>query len=346
MIQPSEDTHTYSVVVPVFDSEGTLEELYQRLTNVMAELLGADGRYELVFVDDASPGRTWLILQELVSRDSRVRAIQLMKNSGQGLATICGLQAAVGARIITLDDDLQHPPEEIPVLVRYLDEHPECDVVMGVPREGQYSWWRRLGSRARNRMTTVILNKPSDLKFSGFRLMTSAVTSSFGGVRLPYPAVGPLLLRVTDRVVSLETEHHPRKVGKSGYSIRKLLRQMMGNIIGFSVLPLQFLATIGLLGLISSLGYVIYLLVRHMAGGSNLPGFTTQALLMTSMFGLSFFAFGVIGEYLVRILNSTATTPPFVVRSDIRSTSLLSHEDGSGTLETPSRKIINGPDSN
>ena len=114
----AKDRQTYSVVVPVFNSEVTLEELYQRLTNVLTELLGVEDRYELVFVDDASTGNTWPILQKLVDQDSRVRAIQLMKNSGQGLATICGLQAAVGTRVITLDDDLQHPPEEIPVLVR------------------------------------------------------------------------------------------------------------------------------------------------------------------------------------------------------------------------------------
>lgn len=326
----AKDRQTYSVVVPVFNSEVTLEELYQRLTNVLTELLGAEDRYELVFVDDGSTGNTWPILQKLVDQDSRVRAIQLMKNSGQGLATICGLQAAVGTRVITLDDDLQHPPEEIPVLVRYLDEHPECEVVMGVPGEKQHPLWRKLGSRVRNRMTTVILNKPNELSFSGFRLMTSAVANALGGVRLPYPAVGPLLLRVTDRVASVETEHHPRKEGKSGYSIRKLLRQMMGNLVAFSVLPLQFLAGIGILGFVASLGYVIYLLVRYMTGGSDVAGFTTQALLLTSMFGLSFLAFGFIGEYLVRILNSTATTPPFVVRSDIQSISLSSPEDGLG----------------
>lgn len=342
-MQSSEDPHTYSVVVPVHGSEGMLTELYERLTSVMSALVGNEGFYELIFVDDVGPGRTWSILKDLAAGDSHVRAIQLMKNSGQALATICGLQMVSGSRVITLDDDLQHPPEEIPILVDFLDEHPECDVVMGISLTRQHSPLRRLGSRMVNRMNTVFLDKPADLSFSSFRVMSGLVARSFSSVQLPYPAIGPLLLRVTSRIQNVVVEHHPRRVGRSGYGPRKLFRQTVGNLVAFSMLPLQALAAIGILGIFLTVGYATYLLVRYVVNGAGVPGFTTQALLLTSMFGVSFFAFGVIGEYLIRILNSTATTPPYVVRADVRLVTPSSdswQSEETGVLTDSSREGI------
>lgn len=302
-----------SVVIPVYNSQTTMSELYSRLTAVMTGLCGTEG-YELVFVDDASSHDCWSLLDDLTKADRRVNALQLMKNSGQGVATIAGLDLAKGTLIVTIDDDLQHPPEAIPLLVSELVKHPELDVVIGVPRAYRQVLFRRAGSWLVNLINSVLLRKPLDLRFSAFRAMRSEVAKALTPVRLPAPALGPLIFQVTSRIRNIEFEHDRRPNSASRYSFAALLRQTMGNLISFSMLPLQFLSVVGVLGIFTSASYFLFLFTQYLRPGTTVPGFTTLALLLIGVAGLCFFAFGLIGEYLIRILKSTASTPSFVVR--------------------------------
>lgn len=306
---------TFSVVVPVFNSAAIVSSLHGRLVAVFEEL---GEPFELIFVEDAGTDGSWAELASLAERDRRTTAIQLMKNSGQGSATVCGLSRAHGAFIITIDDDLQHPPEEIPRLVDRLTSDPELDVVLGVPREKQHAPGRRVGSWIVDRMNTLMLGKPAGLRYSGFRVMRAGVAAEVSSQRVHQPALGPVLTSITGRIANVEVEHHRRAQGHSGYTPVRLLRQTMSNAIGYSMLPLRLLAGVGMIGIVGSLALAAVFLIRFLTGGTAVPGFTTQALLITALFGFNFFAFGVLGEYVLRILQLSSARPTFTVRHEVR----------------------------
>ncbi|WPL17714.1 Undecaprenyl-phosphate 4-deoxy-4-formamido-L-arabinose transferase [Thiorhodovibrio winogradskyi] len=302
----------YSVVVPVYRSEKILPELHRRLTEVMRQL---DSTYEIIFVDDCGPDRAWSVLEQLARDDVRVVAIQLMRNSGQSNATLCGLAHTRGERVLTLDDDLQHPPEEIPRLIEAL--LPNVDVVMGVPKEKRHHWFRRLGSSLMHEVNCYLLGKDPHLRFTSLRLMRRAVVDGLLKLRTLSPALGPMINSVTHRIVNTTVEHASRLEGRSGYTFRRLLSQTMSNLIGYSMLPLRLLALMGALGIVLSAIFAAILIVRYLTGGINVPGWTTIALLLVLISGFNFFAFAIIGEYVLRILQRVNATPQYFVRSRI-----------------------------
>jgi dolichol-phosphate mannosyltransferase/undecaprenyl-phosphate 4-deoxy-4-formamido-L-arabinose transferase len=273
--------------------------------------------YEIIFVDDCGPDHSWSVLQGLVARDGAVTAIQLMHNSGQSNATLCGISHAAGAIVITMDDDLQHPPEEIPKLIDALRE--DVDVVMGVPREKKHHWFRRLGSDTMHRMVCQLLGKDHELRFSSFRLMRRPVVDGLLTLRTLSPALGPMIYSVTARIVNTTVQHAPRTEGQSGYTLSRLLSQSMNNLIGYSMLPLRLLAVVGCIGIFVSIVFATVLLVRYLMGGITVPGWTTLALLLVLLSGFNFFSFAILGEYVLRILQRVNATPQYLVRSRLTS---------------------------
>ncbi len=309
-----EDKPTYSVVIPVYSSERILPELHRRLTAVMQDL----GKpYEIIFVDDCGRDNSWHVLQKLAAGDHAITAIQLMRNSGQSNATLCGLAHARGGAIITMDDDLQHPPEEIPALIEALGT--DVDVVMGVPKEKKHNWFRRLGSSVMHDINCYLLGKDRNLRFTSFRLMRRAVVDGLLTLRTLSPALGPMINSVTHRIVNATVKHAPRKEGRSGYTVRRLFSQTMSNLIGYSMLPLRLLAVMGGVGIILSAVFAIVLVIHYLQGGV-VPGWTSIALLLVMLSGFNFFAFAILGEYVLRILQRVNATPQYFVRSRITST--------------------------
>ncbi|MBL0011952.1 MAG: glycosyltransferase family 2 protein [Nitrosomonas sp.] len=193
----------------------------------------------VVYVDDCGPGNTWNVLQNLARQDTRVTAIQLMRNSGQSSATLCGMAHAQGEIVITIDDDLQNPPEEIPKLLDALA--PEIDLVMGVPLMKQHNWFRRLGSQAIHTVNAYMLNRDKDLRFTSFRAIRRPVVNAVLNMRTLNPALGMLFSSVTSRIVNTTVLHSPRHGGRSGYTLTKLLSMTMSNLLGYSMLPLRIL---------------------------------------------------------------------------------------------------------
>lgn len=303
----------YSIVIPVYQSARMLPELHQRLTAVMQ---GLGKPYEIIFVEDCGRDNAWQLLQELAKKDDRVSAIQLMHNSGQSNATLCGLAHARGGAIITMDDDLQHPPEEIPALIRALG--PDVDVVMGTPKEKMHHWFRRLGSGIMHDINCYLLGKDRSLRFTSFRLMRRGVVDGLLILRTLSPALGPMINTVTHRIINTTVEHAPRKEGRSGYTFRRLFAQTMSNLIGYSMLPLRLLAVIGGVGIVLSIAFAIGLVLHYLQGGV-VPGWTSIALLLVMLSGFNFFAFAIIGEYVLRILQRVNATPQYFVRMRIPS---------------------------
>ena len=305
----------YSVVIPVYNSAAMLSELHERLTSVMQ---GLDAPYEIIFVEDCGPDDAWGELERLSAFDERVVAVQLMKNSGQSNATLCGLSQAKGNVVFTMDDDLQHPPEELPVLLDALG--PRDDVVMGVPREKKHNIVLRLGSDSIHLVNSYLLGKDRKLRFTSFRALRRPVVDGILQLQTLSPALGPMINSVTKHIANVVVSHSSRKKGRSGYTPSRIFLQTMNNFIGYSVLPLRLLAIMGALGIVVSIVLAITYFSRYIMGGINVPGWTTIALLLVLISGFNFFAFSLLGEYVLRILQRANATPQYIIRQTFRST--------------------------
>ena len=302
----------YSVVIPVYGSACILPELHNRLTVAMH---GLGKTYEIIFVDDCGLDDSWLVLQDLAKKDTTMIAIQLMRNSGQGNATLCGLAHASGELIFTMDDDLQHPPEEISRLLEAMNE--DVDVVMGVPIEKKHHWFRRLGSRLVHNLNCYLLGKDRHLRFSSFRLMRRQVVYALLELRTLSPALGPLINSVTHRIINTEVLHAPREKGRSNYTLGRLLSVLTSNLIGFSMLPLRLLAVLGLIGVVLSLIISLVLIFNYLIRDKSVPGWTSLALSFSIISGFNFLAFSILGEYVLQILKRVNRVPRFNVRAHI-----------------------------
>jgi dolichol-phosphate mannosyltransferase/undecaprenyl-phosphate 4-deoxy-4-formamido-L-arabinose transferase len=302
----------YSIVIPVFNAQNTLPQLYDELIVNMEQL---DAAFEILFVDDCSRDTSWDTITELAASDPRVCGLLLMRNSGQGAATMAGFAHARGGIVVTLDDDLQNPPYEIPRLLKFMQEHPGIDVVFGRPHQKQHNVWRRIGSTLVNYISNLMFEQPSGFKLTSFRVMRREVVEPLLRLNVIEPAIGALLTTLTKRLANVDVDHRPRVEGRSGYSVSKLLRATITKFLGFSTFPLRFIATIGMLGIAFSIVLGVIVFFRYILGNITVPGWTTLSLLLVGLSGFTFLAFGIIGEYVQQILISVRRTPTFVVRS-------------------------------
>lgn len=307
---------TYSVVVPVYNSAPTLDELHSRLVKVM-ESLGEP--FEMILVEDGGRDNGWEILKRLAEQDARVVAVRMMRNFNQSNAVMCGLIQSRGKYIVTIDDDLQNPPEEILVLVKALRENPDAEVVMGIPVEKQHSFIRRLGSDLVGWANSLVFERSPELKLSSFRLMRRSLVDSLESFHLLNASIDAIICSVTRYIINVRVDHHPRKAGESGYGFRRLLAQTINNFIGFSVFPLRMLAGLGLAGVFLNMLYASYILLRNFIWGDiDVPGWMSTIIMLNILSGFTFFAFGMVGEYLLRILHCTSRGASFFIKEIVR----------------------------
>lgn len=305
----------YSVVIPVYNSERSLRELYERIHHTFMDVLRME--YEIIFVDDSSRDNSFVVLEELRRQDSEhVRIIQLAKNYGQHSALLCGFHYVQGEYIVTLDDDLQHPPEEIPKLIEKMDENEEnIDVVIGCYREKKHSFVRNLGSVAIIKLSDYIFKQPKNLKLTSFRLMKRYVVDAMvEDFAVRYPRIGYLLLDITNKIVNTTVEHSRRKYGTSGYSFFMLIRDFCKNVTNNSMIPLSIVRMIGGVSTLLSVLLGIYYLCRYFLVGVSIEGWTTLVLLMLLFSGMILFSNGIIGSYLIQILDEAKRKPNYVIR--------------------------------
>lgn len=220
-----------SVVIPVYNSGQTLIELYQRLTSVLTK---ETKDFELIFVDDLSRDDSFAKLRELHKLDGRVKVIRLAKNYGQQQALFCGFQYVTGELIITIDDDLQHPPEEIPLLLRRIEEG--FDVVFGIPIIKKHSLYRNFGSAVIDFTLGLICRKPRGIKVSSFRVLRGSVVREICKTEKAFIYLAPLIFLATTKVANVAVRHEPRKFGRSGYNSVKLVKLSVKLILYYSFL--------------------------------------------------------------------------------------------------------------
>jgi glycosyltransferase involved in cell wall biosynthesis len=274
--------------------------------------------YEILFVNDASPDGSLAVLQRIQRRDDSVVIVDLMRNFGQHNAVVCGLSQSAGDYVVTMDDDLQHPPEEIPKLIARMEKG-DIDVVIGRYATKRHSRFRNAASWVMKRLSSYALGVPKDLKLNSFRLMKRRVADAVVEISGPQPRVGLIIFQVTRRIVNVDVEHHARHGAPSSYRPRRLISSAIDNIVTYSALPLRLLAYGGFLTAAMAAVLTVVYLVRYEAGDIRVMGFTTIVILLLFFMGLTMCAFGIIGEYLVRIVWAAERRPPFVVRQTFRA---------------------------
>jgi glycosyltransferase involved in cell wall biosynthesis len=258
------------------------------------------------------------VLRELQESDNKVVVVDLMRNFGQHNAVVCGFESSAGEFVITMDDDLQHPPEEIPKLIAAM-QGGEVDVVIGKYIEKRHSPARNAASWLMKRLSWHTVGVPQDLKLNSFRLMKRRVADAVVELAGAKPRVGLMIFQITRRIANVDVEHHARRGERTSYRPHKLISAAIDNVVNYSSLPLRLLAYGGFVTSLTAIILAVFYLVKYLVGDIRVAGFTTLVILLLFFMGLTMCAFGIVGEYLVRIVWAAERRPPFVVRETFRS---------------------------
>ena len=313
-----------SVVIPVYRSAGSLVSLTQRLVRVLDD---TGRKYEIIFVEDGGPDDSWHVLCDLHAKyqDSLV-TIQLMRNFGQHNALMCGFRHARGRYIVTMDDDLQNPPEEIPKLIQGIEEG-GFDLVYGTYETKRHSLWRNAGSCFIRWLYRFAFKSAVDI--TSFRIMRRELVGAILQYDLNYSVVDGLLAWNTQRVGAVTVDHDPRQHGRSGYSMRKLLVHAISVVTNFSLLPLQIASVIGFVAAIAGFTIGAYYVVQHFLSNITVPGYASTITAILVLGGLQLLSIGVIGEYLGRLHLNVNRKPQYTVRSVARTEEVPGETTGS-----------------
>jgi undecaprenyl-phosphate 4-deoxy-4-formamido-L-arabinose transferase len=304
-----------SVVVPVFNGAETVAEVVRRSREALVECAGG---HELILVNDGSSDSSWERIVELAASAGDVRGIDLSRNCGQHNALLAGIRAARCDLVVTIDDDLQNPPEEIPKLLRALG--PGCDVVYGEPIAKQQGFGRRIATRIVVRALRVLGGETAPM-VSSFRAFRTSLRDGFASYSGPDVSIDGLLTWQTERFRSVPVRHDPRQHGESNYSLVKLVRHALTMITAFSTRPLRIATTLGFLVILFGIAVLAYVLVRFFTEGNGVPGFPFLASIISIFSGAQLFAIGVIGEYLARMHVRVMSRPSYLIRAEVGGSS-------------------------
>jgi glycosyltransferase involved in cell wall biosynthesis len=302
-----------SIVVPVYNGAKTIVPLVEAVS-----ALDVDGGLEIVLVNDGSDDDSARVCEGLVASSSiPMIFVDLARNFGEHNAVLTGLRHASGAYVVTMDDDLQQPAEEVVRLYRHTKES-GLDAVFGNFETRQYAAWRNWGSLVADRTATVFLGKPPDLIISSFRCLGRRLVDELVAYRGPYPYLDGMILKLTRRVENLTVEHRARESGKSNYTLRRLVRLWSHVLFNFSVKPLRISLNIGVGFFGLALLGVLYVLIDFLAGTYYAPGWASLMIFVLVFSALQFIFLGLIGEYVGRIYMSVGGLPQASVARIVR----------------------------
>lgn len=308
-----------SVVIPVYNSQDSIAKVVEELATTLPELAE---QYEVILVEDSSPDDSWQVVEQVAQQYDWVRAFRLMRNYGQHNALLCGIRAARYAVTVTMDDDLQHPSEEIARLLAKLDEG--FDVVYGSPQAEQHTLFRNLASQVTKWVLQGAMGADIARNISAFRIFRTHLRDAFKDYRGPSVNLDVLLTWGTSRFASVRVPHRPRTIGQSNYTFMKLVNHTFNMMTGFSTLPLRMASLLGFIMTAFGFALLFYIVViRLLVLGYDLetvPGFTFLASVISIFAGAQMFTLGIIGEYLSRMHFRTMDKPAYIVREQVDDT--------------------------
>ena len=299
----------YSVVIPVYNSSETLTQLVTRIEKVFVD---HGVIYEIIFVNDGSTNPETLTTLKKLSNNFCVKVHHLMRNFGKPGAVLCGFKHAQGRYIITMDDDLQHLPEDIPALIAQKNH----DVVIGKYKKSFHEVGKKIASKLKNSIDYYFLKKPKGIKSGPFKLIKSEVAKAACTLNVQRPMISALLYYCTNDVVNVPVTHQKRLSGSSGYTFKKGFQQLSQTMFGNSAVLLKLVAFIGLAMSLLSISVGIFFFIKKLLGEIELKGWASTFIVISFTSGLLLFAIGIIGEYLVRIINGIEHRPPYIEKEE------------------------------
>ncbi len=298
-----------SIVIPVYNEEGNLANLFDRLYPVMQQMAKP---FEIIFTDDGSRDSSLAILTELAARHPEVRVVEFNGNFGQHMAIMAAFEVSRGEIVITLDADLQNPPEEIPKLVAEMERG--HDVVGSIRQKRQDTFFRKTASM----MVNIITRKMTGMKMSDYGCMLRAyrrnVVDNINRCQETTTFIPALAQTFAASPSEVPVAHAERSEGESKYSLYKLIRLNFDLMTGFSVVPLQLFALMGVLTSLFAVAFAIFLLVRRFIVGAEVEGVFTLFAILFFFMGITIFGIGIVGEYVGRIYQEVRRRPRYVVR--------------------------------
>ena len=296
-----------SVVVPVYRGEHTLSALAERVEQTLAN---SGLPFELVLVDDCSPDGSWAAIEKLMARKPWIRGFRLMRNFGQHNAILAGVRQARFDRIATMDDDLQHPPEDLPRLLAKLDEG--FDVVYGTPEKEKHGKFRDFSSVATKAVLKYALGVSVAREVASFRVFRTSLRDAFANYDNPTVYLDVLLTWATTSFASVSVRHQERADGTSGYTLGKLALHAVNMITSFSTLPLRIASLMGIATVAFGSVLLFYIVAQWMLGGNPVRGFTLLFSMLVIFSGVQLLSLGILGEYLARMYMRSMGRPPYV----------------------------------
>lgn len=298
-----------TIVIPVYNEEGNLRSLFARLYPVMQKL----GKpFEIIFTDDGSRDRSLTVLQEFTAAAPEVKVIEFNGNFGQHMAILAAFEKSAGEIVITLDADLQNPPEEIPKLVAEIEKG--HDVVGSIRQKRRDTLFRRTASR----LVNIVTRKMTGMQMSDYGCMLRAyhrnVIDNINRCREMTTFIPALAQTFAANPCEVEVAHAERIEGESKYSLYSLVRLNFDLMTGFSVVPLQLFAFFGIITAIFSLAFALFLLIRRFIVGAEVEGVFTLFAILFFFIGITIFGIGIVGEYVGRVYQEVRKRPRYVIR--------------------------------
>lgn len=298
-----------SIVTPCYYCEKTIKSVVDDVVKNIAPL-GED--YEIVLVNDGSLDNSWEVLKEIAEENSHVKIIDLGKNYGQASAIMCGYNNCKGDVIVTLDDDGQNDPKEVPKMLEKLQEG--YDAVFADYIKKKDTWFKKWGHDFNNFMAKIMLNKPKNLELNHFFVMNRYVCDEIIKYKGPYPYVWGLILRCTDGLANVKVEHKDREVGNSTYTLKKLISLWINGFTSFSIVPLRISSFLGILFAALGLVYGIFLFIWFLNGKVDVKGWMSTTSVILILGGVQLVMIGMLGEYVGRIFLTDNKEPQYTVR--------------------------------
>ena len=299
-----------SVVIPVYRSEESIGLLVDELAQELTELAHS---FEVILVEDDGEDNSWAVIERKSAEYPFVRGYRLMRNFGQHNALLCGIRKARHEVVVTMDDDMQHPTDQIKILLDKLADG--YDVVYGAPKNARHGQLRSIASITTKLVLQRAMGAETARNVSAFRAFRTSLRDSFADFRGPLVNIDVLLTWGTAKFVAISTAHRPRSIGKSTYTFGKLLTHAFNMVTGFSTLPLRFASLLGLIMTVFGTVILVYLVLSQVfAFRFEVPGFTFLASIVSIFAGAQMFALGIIGEYLARMHLRVMDRPVYIVR--------------------------------
>ena len=301
-----------SIVIPCYATGIRIERLVSSIQSSMAEI--PNTTFEVIFVVDGSPDNTWDFVLDVCATNENVHGINLMRNFGQHAALLAGIRKATGDVIVTMDDDLQHDPNDVPKLLSALTS--EYDLIYGVSSKEEHSLVRNAASQTYKWIAERLLGMQDARNITAFRAFRRELASGFYQTEDPFAPLDVLLSWTTTKVGTQEVEMREREDGVSGYSVRKLFSHAINAVTGYSTKPLRIVTVLGLVTFGISGLFLIGLVIKYLSGDISVAGYPSLAIMIALFSGTQLLSLGVMGEYLGRLHIRSMGKPRYVIRDE------------------------------